>query len=445
MNKTMGFRGMNYTAKPRNAVWWLNPAFLIAINLIITVVALLQSERSYVVEYGSEKWIDLPYVAVSFAFLLFMALGIWFGRNGYKAKNTKKCRSVRVLNRSRMLSAFFVVTIVCVFSYIIWYINFIRIYGFSAFLSAFNPSVLAANINQFHAETGSISGVTTFTEFGIISAALGAIIMCYDETDSFQKRRIKIWLSLIFLLACFRAILFSERLAIVELIVPFVIAWFGISKKPLSVMERWIPLAAVALLILLFGLFEYSRSWLSYYANYYNSFWEFIVARVFGYYTNAANVESMYIRNGVTSWLPYYSIQWLWQMPGMQQVYSTIADPDIGNLYSFLLHTLANPEFNNPGGVLTFFKDFSWLGLLPEFIFGYLLGRFYEGFRAKSPLHLMLYSVFYLTMIELPRYFYLGVNRGFVVVVGFCVVLMVCGTNTAEVQERSLRKARSRG
>ncbi len=427
-------RFASHVGKPKAAAWWLTPAFLIVMNLAIGFVALMQSGTSYVVEYRSRKWIDVIYVAICCIFLLFFAIGAWFGRNGYKARNKSKRRAPRSLNRERMTTAFFVVTTICVLAYLIWYINFARLYGAGSFLYVFSPSALASKTHLFHSESGSISGITTFTEFGIVSAVLGAILLSYEEVSTLNKNRIKRLLVLLVFLACLRAILFSERLAILELVVPFAIARFGASRKPLTFIERWIPLIAIVILIFVFGLFEYSRSWLTYYNDYYDSFWDFIFARIFGYYTNAANVESMYIQNGTTSWLPFYSTQWLWQMPGMRSFYSAIADPDIGALYGRLLSTLANPELNNTGGVLTFYKDFAWLGLLPEFMFGYLVGRSYEGYRDGDPFHLMMYSVFFLTLIELPRYFFLGVNRGFVVMVGVCVVVMVCGTKAAESQ-----------
>lgn len=426
--------------KRKNAVWWLTPTFLIVLNLLIGLVAFMQSGRSYVVEFGSRKWIDLSYLLICGVFLLVLAAGVWFGRNGLKARFRNGRCIPRMLNRKRMGTAFFVVTGICIMAYLIWFTNFARMYGIRSFAYAFNTSALSSNMYLFHAENGSISGVTTFTEFGVISAVLGALLLNFDDVPSLTKRRIKELLVLVLILSYFRATLFSERLAIIELVVPFAIAWFGVSCKPLTALERWIPLLAVAILVLFFGLLEYSRSWLTHYVNYYDSFWDFILMRVFGYYTNAANVEAMYIHNGVTSWLPYYSIQWLWQMPGMGDFYSSIADPDVGALYNHLLRTLVNPELNNPGGVLTFYKDFSWFGLLFEFVFGYLLGRFYEGYRAGSPLHLIMYSVFFLTMIELPRYFYLGVNRGFIVVVCVIVVMFVCGGEAGKNSFHSVKE-----
>lgn len=406
----------------RAHIWWLNPVFYLVVCLAITLVALGQSEAGYVLEYGSDKYIGSEYVALCCAALLTIGLGMRMGWNGWvKGRVRKKIG----LNDARMEQAFFVVTAICIAAYLIWYVRFAGIYGVQALLSVFSLDALSGNMYVYKRNNGSIPGITTLTEVGVIAFVLGAIIL--NRSESSRRSQVKAYLFIMLLLSIIRALLFSERLAVIELVVPFAVAWFGSSPKPCTAVDRWFPLAATAVMVIFFGLFEYSRSWLTHYYLVYDSFWDYILMRLSGYYTNAVNTEAMYVEYGKTSWFPYWSIQWLWQMPYMGNVYRALADTNVESLYGSLLVQWANPEYNNPGGLLTFYKDFSWLGYLLYFVFGYIVGRSYARFYSHDPKGLLFYPVFVLTMLELPRYFYLGINRGFVVVVGLIIVMFVMG------------------
>lgn len=396
---------------------------MVALNFMITVVAAMQSANSYVVEYSSRKWITAGYMGLCFLALFLLWAGVFFGRNGELRKRTVQVK--RDLEAGRVLRAFWVVTMACLLAYAIWYVRFISLHGIGGFLSAFNADELSRNMYVYRSNSGSIPGVTSFTEFGVVSAILGAYCLNSDDLDRKRARNVIAVLFVVLVFAYIRARLNSERLAVIELLVTFAVAWMGTSKKPITAVDRWLPLAAVAALVMVFGAFEYSRSWLTHYINYYDSFWDFITMRLFGYYTNASNTEAMYVANGVTSIVPYWSIQWFWQMPGMDAVYSAVAPVDVPLVYGTLLSVLANPEFNNPGGVLTFYKDFWAFGFPLYFLLGYLVGKAYGKFRRGELVGLALYPVFFLMLAELPRYFYLGVNRGFVVMIGLFLFWLI--------------------
>lgn len=401
----------------------------LAIVALLGFFALFQSESGYNNEYNTRKWIDAQYVAVCVISLLLMAIGCYFGNNSKKAYFTRP--GTRGLNLDRIVSCFYTASFICILAYAVWYLNFALQNGVSAFLSVFSASEMNKNMYLFRANSGRIAGITSFTAAGVVMAIIGALLLQRTEIASEKRTKVVLLLAIVFALALFRAIAFSERLALIELVVPFAISWFINSFRPVRRIEKWIPIFAILGLVLLFGVFEYSRSWLSYYSAIYDSFWDYISIRLFGYYSNAFNTEAMYFQLGeYPNILPYWTIQWLWQMPGFEGVYSAVANPNVANQFSNLLLAYANPEFNNPGGVLTFFKDYSFAGFVLYFILGYVIGRSYQGAIGSYFTSQLLYPIYYLTLLELPRYFYLGVNRGFVVVVMVLLVVVISGNSS---------------
>lgn len=425
--------------RTRFDVWWIKPSALIVAVFLLCLVAFNHSEASYISEYASRKWINFEYVAICGICVFALVVGCHFGKT---ARNVKSKYSQSSLRRDRLITAFYFITGICIAAYLIWYINFARLNGISSFLSVFSTSSLSDNMYVYRNQSGTISGITTFTEAGVVSAILGAVILQWDYGNKSYKTKVKMLLVLILVLAAIRSSLFSERLAIIELVVPFFVAWFCTSKKSAGVVYKLMPVLTIAGLFIIFAFFEYARSWSTHYYLLYNSYFDFISVRLFGYYTNAFNTESMFIQFGDTSWLPYWTIQWLWQIPGMLDIYSSIANPNISSEYSLLLNTYANPEYNNPGGLLTFFKDFSWFGLVLYVAFGYFAGCIYSRARFGDPLSLMLYPVIYLTILELPRYFYLGVNRGFITILAILLVMLICGRERTTLAESRVQKRR---
>src|SRR6185295_10450278 len=134
----------------------------------------------------------------------------------------------------------------------------------------------------------TIPGVTTATQFGIATMMLGSWLYC--------RGRINLRLPLLSLLAtaAARALIYSERLALIELVIPAIAIalrlWvFGKPQQPWRLVAlQSLPLVAVPLVIVLFGIFESFRSW-QYYKESFDSLAEFTIWRFFGYYTTAHN------------------------------------------------------------------------------------------------------------------------------------------------------------
>jgi hypothetical protein len=268
----------------------------------------------------------------------------------------------------------------------------------------------------------SITGITTLTQFGI-GYVVVATFSLLARPDRRLRRRLLGGLALVFALGVTRAFLLTERLAILELVIPaatLVAMRFATSA---SVRKQWAvrlaPLVLIPAVAGMFGAFEYSRSWV-YYSNVTTqSFPEFTVSRLAGYYVTAYNNGQISLSyNTYPGRVPYESVQALWTAPIVQELdaygmvsgrkdptLSVVDDPppSTGNL----LQQHGNPEFNNPCGLAVPFVDFGVAGgLLFLFVAGCVLGMVYQRFRAGLTSAVLIYPVLATGLFELPRYVY---------------------------------------
>ena len=262
----------------------------------------------------------------------------------------------------------------------------------------------------------TIPGVTTATQFGIAAMMLGTWLYCRGRTN------LRVPLLSLLAIAAARALIYSERLALIELIVPaFVIGlrlWvFG---KRLHTWPRLslqiLPLVAVPLVIVLFGLFESFRSW-QYYKDSFDSLAEFTIWRFFGYYTTAHNngAMSMTLRG---PWpIPYSTFNWFWEFPLIENSpfgYQQLVGISPADIHTDTLERYGNAELNNDGGLFTPARDFGWIGYGPFWlVYGFLAGKAYRGFLGGSFAGCMFYPMFLLALLELPRLQYLSATRTF--------------------------------
>jgi hypothetical protein len=96
-----------------------------------------------------------------------------------------------------------------------------------------------------------------------------------------------------------------------------------------------------------------------------------------------------------------------------------------GTLGEFLWK-YGDPEFNNPSGLYSVIYDLGLpLGLLFFGVVGLFAGRCFTAYRAGSLLGVLAYPLFFLSFLEIFRYFYLGNSRGFTWALGIGVALVV--------------------
>ena len=390
-------------------LWWLNPIkiYLLLVSIIV-IYAYITPESSYKMLYDiAKKNIDedmmLLYVINSFFFIL--------GCLSVK-KNTRVYVQPNQNEMGNIVRVFVVLYSLTMLAYFVWYTNFIMNFGLSAFGTILNGS-LSDNIYKYRDNSGRVSGLTTMTELGVGAAPLG--IWLYQKT---KKNKYIISIFILVILAIIRSFLFTERLATIELAIPMFVVALSFSKQ--RKIYSMLPLLGVGTLYVMFGLFEYSRSWLLYYKDHYNgTFPQFVLDRLIGYYTTAINTECAWIKHHNPSFYPQNLFHWARKLPIVGEYWKESGGD---GWYEKLLIQYGSPEFNNPGGLLIGCKDFGLYGVLVTYLFGYIFMKFYYKYKDGSLAGLVLFSVCFLAILEFTRFPFFSDYRSFYCIISLIVI-----------------------
>ncbi|MGE2713321.1 O-antigen polymerase [Mycolicibacterium litorale] len=258
---------------------------------------------------------------------------------------------------------------------------------------------------------GTIPGVTTMTQFGIAAVVVSSIVLAQQNSRAELLKIVAV-----VGMSVPRAFIFAERLALLELVVPIaVVACYRVAETPRNrSLVRLVPVVALPAVVVIFSVFEYFRSW-EFFRGTGRSFWEFSFERVAGYYATAVNNGYLELNHlNVAGREPLTTLEFLWDAPGVRQL--GLYDQLAGNFpgrngvvtdadYVAMLTNHGNPEFNNATGFSIPYLDYGTAGgLLFFLIAGAIAGLLYRSFREGSPAGLLMYPLFFVGLIELPRY-----------------------------------------
>jgi oligosaccharide repeat unit polymerase len=266
------------------------------------------------------------------------------------------------------------------------------------------------------AQLGNIPGVTALTQVGIAAVAVSSVLLAHK-----YSRGELIKLLAVLALSIPRVIIYSERLAFLELAVPAIVvgaAWLANRGGVRRTVARAIPVVGLVLVAVVFSVFEYFRSWMFYRMRGESSFVEFVLNRLAGYYATAINNGQVILDH--LRWpgrLPFDTLDNFWSVQGIYQLrlYEVLGGHerpygkggDEQSPYFDALQQFANPEFNNPSGYVAPFVDYGQVGGLVFFLLlGVVAGLLYRAFCRGSLVGLLVYPVFFTGLVEWPRYLY---------------------------------------
>jgi hypothetical protein len=275
-------------------VWWLNPAVALSVPAVIAGVTAYNTDSSgYQSFWRTPKYFDLSSLGLLLGVVIIFVLGCVIGAARRsevdRHSSTNWTLSIRWQSVRLLFRLSFILTVL---AYGVWFAVGIK-HGLR--LSVISDAIRGAGGTTYDLrdDLPTIPGVTTATQFGLAVIALGVPLGAATGWRSVR------WQCLtVFALAFVRAFLRSERLAVIELLVPFIVSIIWL-RPPVGRRTRRLAQAAPVLgpvfLYVFFGAAEYFRSWSSFYANRESSFWGFIGLRLMGYYTTALN-------NGALLW-----------------------------------------------------------------------------------------------------------------------------------------------
>lgn len=264
---------------------------------------------------------------------------------------------------------------------------------------------------------GRIPGITSFIQFGMVYLALLSALVAMAN----YRPPLRIWVMTVTILivTLLRALLASERLAMLEALAAMFVIPIAYWWRP-SLWRGLAPLIGVILVFAAFAAGEYFRSW-QYYQAFYDSYLAFISQRFFGYFsTSINNGAGAYILYGQQSPVPEITSAWVTRFPILGQIIKPTGD--LSMLDTFLL-TYASPEFNNPGGFYAAYLDYTFV-IASAFmvLLGLVIGGVYRSFQNKTLVGLMLYPAVFLGQTDFIRLVYVADVRTLPVFLGVVIV-----------------------
>jgi hypothetical protein len=270
-------------------------------------------------------------------------------------------------------------------------------------------------------------GITTMTQFGV------AYVIAYAAMRGSRVRPVARWeqaaLFAVFVLGAIRAVAWSERLALIELVVCYVtarLAYTRVMQQRTWTLATAIPAVAPLLLYVLFTATEYFRSW-HYFENDYDSVWEFALERLMTYYATASNNGiGLLVENRL--WPEYtgrYLAEWLYAMPVLGEALTESVGA-MEKQYFYFLSRFARPEFNNPSGLFPIVFDIGYAGSMLYFVaIGALVGATWDAWRRQSRSGVLFYPIMMMFLVELLRFNYLSSSRFFAAAVALVLIWAV--------------------
>lgn len=410
----------------RPGMWWLGPALTSTTIVTISVaVTAFVSDEGFRRQWNTPKTFDAD-IAVLF---LSGGLAIALGALAVVAVHPGRASAQRWPDVSTgELGVLRSASTVLVFLTAVGYVAFVllgaaRGVTLDQLLSSFGSSGLYGT--DLKTQLGTAPGLTTMTQFGPAAVIVSALAFCRSPRRS-EVLKILAVLGM----SLPRAFFLTERLAVLELVVPLMaVLAMGASTRPrLRPATRLLPTVAVPVVVGVFALFEYTRSWAYFRTRTDVPFAQFAVERLAGYYTTALNNGALQlVHSDRPGRWPRATIEAFWTAPGVSQLnlYQLLDGRDPGSDYVRLLETYGNPEFNNAGGIADPFLDYGVIGGLLYFLaLGVIAGLAHRGSLVSRPAGMLFYPVLFLGLLELPRYLYWAQGRALPTLLGLAAVAL---------------------
>jgi hypothetical protein len=253
-----------------------------------------------------------------------------------------------------------------------------------------------------------LPGITSFTNVAPLFCAVWAAARLDPRFRPTTELKCIFVALTLFTLA--RAIVGSERLALIEFIAPLVLAQAAFHWRP-SLVRAAFPLFGFVGLIGFFAIAEYFRSWQYYQYLVGLGFWEFSALRLVGYFSTALNNGMGMFHIYAPLYQPFFTAGAIdklpiWHLAGIEP--SSVTE----NIWGIYLFEVGNPEFNNLSGLFVPLIDFGpAIGLTIMFSIGIGVGLLYRSYSQQRIAGLLLYPTCYLGTLEVIRLFYFGESR----------------------------------
>jgi oligosaccharide repeat unit polymerase len=396
-------------------LWWLRPAPLVLLIIVPLYLSFLAFDYENVVQ---RRYVPNANYVWGLVLLVVLALGAALGA-GMGGGSSASDADNAPLRPDLRIPAWFTAPLLVftLLAYVIWF-------GPLALEPSLVFDVFSGDRDNVRDVLQTMPGVTTLTQCGAAFVVLVTIKRFSVGGAAFWERA-GIWLVL--LLAIGRALMWAERLAVLEIVVPWAVttaAFYRFRTLRGVRLAVVLPLIGPIVLFFAFAGTEYFRSW-RFYQHYYDSIWQFAYERLMTYYAVASN-SGIGLLEESHDWPQYtgrFVFEWAWTMPKLGKILIDAFGDTRTDFGRFLLD-YGDKEFNNPSGLFPIVYDVGYFGsALYFFVIGTLVGLARRSYARRHPFGLMFYPFCVLFILELLRFNYLAASR-FVPIAGSLVVAL---------------------
>lgn len=415
-------------------IWWINPGkltLLFVVPVYLFVVFVVPSAWPELIVLKAGYYIRGWYAIYGLFLLVILGVG---GLIGARVSVDSRQSGSSIAPQPMLLAAFGFVIIA---AYVVW----------------FYPALLHGKFAADRRAMNMTPGITSFTQLGVPFTA-SYLAACLLERQRFSwVIRAQFWLILFLTLA--RVQLWSERLAIIEVVVPLAVLLLT-HHTPRTAFGRFSygvagalgPFLGIPMLLGVFTLTEYFRSWTVYSQTQNIGLLDFMISRITTYYFTALNNGAGMLATQEGRWptFDFYNIMtWLYNLPlgigaTMQALLLRRGPPGV----EFLVRW-ADVEFNNLSGLFPIVYDVGYLAAALYFcVLGFVAGTIYRSMVNGRALGVLFYGPMYVACLEVMRISYLNGSRAVLVIVGSAILYFQTRTSRAHLVRHADFMNRSR-
>lgn len=388
---------------------FLNPLLLVLVINFITILIFFLIPNDFMKEFAKQdKYISLNSLLMYFLFTFCFAIGYLLTP---KVKIGLPITNIfYLINKEIKILAYFTFFLTIV-GYFVWFKDIY--FNFPLYLTILMTKGVYS-IRDILLEN-MIPGITTFTQFGIISAILFLLLYLFTK-----RKKYLFFILVIIILSTIRAVFFGERLAVLEILIPLIFIYL-----------RFYPQKFKRFAILMFMSFiflwssELLRSYVSptYFGEY--SPIEYLFYRFLMYFATTLNNAFLLFDR----FQPYMDF-----LPAtLKFVYNLINHPIYSEyIYKNLLENYLNPEYNNKSAWGVLYFDFGYYGVIIAFLIGSLSKIFYNFYKKLTFIGVLIYPLFLVFLFQSYRILYLNSSRVIYVLfsIAFLYMLYIYKINT---------------
>lgn len=390
--------------RPPALHWWARPHTLTFFLLVpLFVACALLPDEMFVLWRHSRNFISSSAFEVGSAGLGGFALAAWIASGtGARGQPSSEAGAGWVIDRTIYRGLTYLILGICLAAYALFLAPVVR--NPAAVLNLIGQSSYASTMRETLIR---MPGITSFVNLGPLYVTL--LFLQPQLTGSPLSRLDQIALAGFLFLVLVRVLLWSERLAFLEVVVPIAIIRFARMPRH-RVLLALLPFIGILVLTFYFGVTEYFRSW-TYYSGTGVSYTDFILSRLLGYYATALNNGALLFLSYSPPFVPHHTAEWFVHLPFLSAIG---LDPPAPRRDLIAGATLQNPEFNNNSGLFAPMNDLGpAAGIAVWVLLGLVTGRLCRGFTNGKLLPMLLYPTWIIGVYELLRIFYWGATRYF--------------------------------